>query len=169
MVWSPDGGSLAFASRRSGNPDLWRVDLSGGPPQQLTRDPHGAWIKSWESDLIYYVIGGGADPAQRAEMWAIPSDGGSGHKVHDMLFNSGTGGTITASGLVVEASSAARGVQLWRPPDGIPTRLTSGQDIHPALSPNGQQVAFRRVFTNLEFDLWQADVSRLLGQEPLLP
>src|SRR5262249_40595750 len=43
--WTPDGKALVFFSLRSGNADIWTVDLevpkmAGTPPRQLTIDPH---------------------------------------------------------------------------------------------------------------------------------
>jgi len=35
-VWSPDGQSIAFASDRSGNYDIYTIDLNGGGTQRLT-------------------------------------------------------------------------------------------------------------------------------------
>jgi len=35
-AFAPDGGSLVFASERSGQFELWRVDVRGGAPTQLT-------------------------------------------------------------------------------------------------------------------------------------
>ncbi len=35
-AFAPDGGSLVFASERSGQFELWRIDLRGGAPSQIT-------------------------------------------------------------------------------------------------------------------------------------
>ena len=35
-AFAPDGGSLVFASERSGQFELWRIDLRGGVPSQIT-------------------------------------------------------------------------------------------------------------------------------------
>ena len=35
-VWSPDGKSIAFASDRFGNPDIFIVSADGGTPRRLT-------------------------------------------------------------------------------------------------------------------------------------
>lgn len=34
--WYPDGSFIAFTSRRSGNPSIWKIDPQGGDPIQLT-------------------------------------------------------------------------------------------------------------------------------------
>lgn len=39
--WSPDGGSLAFLSNRSGKSQVWMLDLGGGEAYQVTDLPKG--------------------------------------------------------------------------------------------------------------------------------
>lgn len=46
-TWSPDGKTLIFESSRSGDPNLWKVTLSGGEPEQLTRYQEGARAPAW--------------------------------------------------------------------------------------------------------------------------
>jgi Tol biopolymer transport system component len=47
--WSPDGQSVAFASQsRSNSPEIWRVAIAGGAPEQLT---HGGGFRGdWSPD-----------------------------------------------------------------------------------------------------------------------
>jgi Tol biopolymer transport system component len=45
--FSPDGQSLVFQSDRSGRSQIWRVDLAGGEPMQLTSLPGGARDPVW--------------------------------------------------------------------------------------------------------------------------
>jgi TolB protein len=46
-AWSPDGTHLIFESTRSGQPELWKVSLDGGEPEQLTRHKRGARAPVW--------------------------------------------------------------------------------------------------------------------------
>ena len=48
--WSPDGQSLAFASDRSGNWDIWIVDLNSGKTLQVTTDPSLDNCPDWSPD-----------------------------------------------------------------------------------------------------------------------
>jgi DNA-binding winged helix-turn-helix (wHTH) protein/Tol biopolymer transport system component len=70
---SPDGRYLVFSSDRSGTFNLWRVDLRGGEPVQLTSgegevsprfSPNGRWIVYQRG----YPTGVG--------IWRVPVDGG---------------------------------------------------------------------------------------------
>ena len=44
-VWSPDGGSIAYASNRSGNNDLYIVPSDGGTTRRRTC----GWTSAWSS------------------------------------------------------------------------------------------------------------------------
>lgn len=48
-AWLPDGKTLIFESSRSGDPNLWKVTLLGGEPEQLTRYEEGARAPVWYS------------------------------------------------------------------------------------------------------------------------
>lgn len=48
--WSPDGKRILFESNRSGNNQLWLIDLSGGEAQQLTNISTSAGTGIWSRD-----------------------------------------------------------------------------------------------------------------------
>jgi Tol biopolymer transport system component len=47
---SPDGRWLAYDSDRSGNGDIWKVSVDGGPAQQLTTSPTGDYVQDFSPD-----------------------------------------------------------------------------------------------------------------------
>lgn len=48
--WSPDGSSILFESNRSGESQLWIIDLNGGEARQLTNISTGTSNGIWSSD-----------------------------------------------------------------------------------------------------------------------
>jgi Tol biopolymer transport system component len=45
--FSPDGRRLVFISDRSGKPQAWVINLSGGEPRQITDLPGGVGAADW--------------------------------------------------------------------------------------------------------------------------
>lgn len=48
--WSPDGAKILFESTRSGDSQLWVIDLAGGEAKQLTKISTGASNGTWSPD-----------------------------------------------------------------------------------------------------------------------
>jgi len=84
-AWSPDGGSIVFASARHAErddddaSDIWRVDAKGGTPQRLTATTGPVLLPSFSPDgrSIAYLT----RPAKNAygrnvRLHVVPSDGG---------------------------------------------------------------------------------------------
>jgi Tol biopolymer transport system component len=79
---SPDGREIVWASRRTGNTNLWKMDLNGNNETQLTSgvgeyfpeySPDGKWI-------LYTAY----DPASGFwSVWKIPAGGGSPARMTD--------------------------------------------------------------------------------------
>ncbi|MBV9306762.1 MAG: PD40 domain-containing protein [Acidobacteriaceae bacterium] len=67
--WSHDGRWLYFASRRSGERQVWKVPAEGGPVVQVTR--HGGWdpLESPDGQYLYCVKPGNS-------IWRMPLPGG---------------------------------------------------------------------------------------------
>jgi len=49
-VWSPDGRSILFTSRRNDNRDLYLIDVASGTLRRLTTDPGDDRYPSWSPD-----------------------------------------------------------------------------------------------------------------------
>jgi len=56
-AWSPDGGTIAFSSTRTGRSEIFTVPAAGGTAVQLTNELGGAFNPAWSADgsTIYYT------------------------------------------------------------------------------------------------------------------
>lgn len=70
----PDGRYLLFTSDRAGTPNIWRTEMDGNNPRQLTSgsgedyphcSPDGKWV-------VYTLMGAG-----KPTLWRVPIDGGA--------------------------------------------------------------------------------------------
>jgi serine/threonine protein kinase len=83
---SPDGHFIVFVSYRSGPPHLWRVDIDGNNPKQLTDSPLDTWEPpdcspdgKW---VIYAKLG------TEKGIWKVSMDGGIPIRLTDAQANS---------------------------------------------------------------------------------
>ncbi len=164
-VWSPDGRSIAFASDRNGNFDVFIMSSEGGQARQLTFNSASelptAFTPDGRSVLFNAAI---QDPATSAlfpanaltELYSVPVGGGRitqvlGTPAEMVSFNSR--GTCflyqDRKGSEDEwrkhhTSSITRDIWLYDTTTGRHTNLTSraGEDRNPVFSPDGRQVYF---------------------------
>src|SRR5699024_5670205 len=54
--FSPDGRKMVFQSERSGVPQIWLIETSGGEARQLTTCKHGAQNPHWDKDGRYVIF-----------------------------------------------------------------------------------------------------------------
>jgi Tol biopolymer transport system component len=71
--WSPDGKWLAMVAQRSGNFDLFRIPVTGGPEQRLTSSPGYDDGPDYSPDgkWIYF----NSDRSKGWDIWRMPPDG----------------------------------------------------------------------------------------------
>lgn len=79
---SRDGKRIAFASDRSGQPNLWVMNADGSSPVALTKDPEARYMEpAWAPDgRSIAVVRRSAVPGfgvyiPRTEIWSVPVDG----------------------------------------------------------------------------------------------
>jgi Tol biopolymer transport system component len=72
-AWSPDGARLAFYSGRSGNDDIWAINIDGSGEAQLTKDPASDRRPTWSPDGTKIVFD--SDRAGNHDIWIMNADG----------------------------------------------------------------------------------------------
>jgi Tol biopolymer transport system component len=87
LVWSPDGGSIAYDDSQL---SIWRVDLATGTPVRLTTDDpsHGveSWQPSWSPDGTTIAYTRFQTCFRCTAIWLMNSDGTSPHQIYEQTF-----------------------------------------------------------------------------------
>jgi len=164
-VWSPDGKTIAFASDRHGNFDVFSIPAEGGNPRRLTLHSSPDYPYSFTPDGLHILFGsvqGDAaenrqyPTASQPEVYQVPVTGGQVRRwlstpaedisVHPKgklyLYHDKRGGENPWRKHHV--SSISRDVWLYDPSTGRHTRLTSfqGEDRNPVFSADGKSVYY---------------------------
>lgn len=72
-AFSPDGRSIAYASDRAGNFDIWVQSLYGGEARQLTHSPASDTQPAWSPDGRHIVF---RSERNKGGLFLVPAEGG---------------------------------------------------------------------------------------------
>ena len=144
---SRDGQWLAFDSDREGNPDIYRMPLAGGEPQQITTDPSFDFIPSWSPDGKELVFHSWRNESR--DVFVVSATGGDERMV--------AGGPAMefypdwapdGRSVVFHSDRTAGGNQVFvatRGPDGVwqaPRQLTRDGGIFARWAPDGSTIVY---------------------------
>jgi Tol biopolymer transport system component/DNA-binding winged helix-turn-helix (wHTH) protein len=102
--WSRDGNAVYFASNRSGNWQVWRLEISTGRETQITQHGGFAAFESYEAKTLYY------SKFDRGGIWKMPVGGGQEVLVTDSLHLGYWGNfAVTDNGLYLVDADAKGG------------------------------------------------------------
>ena len=140
---SPDGKSLAFDSDRSGNMDIYRINIDGSGLQQLTTNSADEFRPVWSPDgkqILFQSWRSG-----NRDVYAINADGSGEHLVvggpkHEWSESWSPDGKTVA----ITSDRDGKGINVWTVPStgGPPRRLTSEGGFGPRFSPDGTMIAY---------------------------
>ena len=141
---SPDGGRIAFASFRSGGPEIWVAGRDGSGLQQLTSlDGIEVVVGGWSPDGERIVFDATVDG--NSDVYVVGAEGGLARRLTTEPSIDGLA-SWSADGRWIYFSSTRAGVipDVWRVSvDGGPaTRMTVNGGFEPKVSPDGQYLFY---------------------------
>lgn len=141
-VYSPNGEWVLFSSNRSGNLDLWEVSTITGALRRITDDPADDWDPAFTPDgrnILWSSRRGG-----HLEIWMAEADGSNARQVtHDGL--DAENPTMTRDGrwiIYASANPDKKGIWKIHPDGSAATRLVTGDDVIPEVSPDGRYAVY---------------------------
>jgi WD40 repeat protein len=140
--YSPDGKRIVFSSTRSGNIDVWQIEVENGTISRLTDGPGTEYDPGFTPDgkkIIYTSDRSGHD-----EIYLAEADGSGVSKVTDDGVDA-ENGTMTKDGQwIVYVSSNPSKTGIWRiHPDGSGGhRIAAGAYSNPEVSPDGEYALY---------------------------
>jgi serine/threonine protein kinase len=141
-VYSPDGSRIRFASNRTGNLDLWEIELGSGRLSQLTDDRAQDWDPGFAADgegILWSSDRGGG-----FEIWSAASDGSRARQLSDDGLDA-ENPTVAPGGkwiLYWSANAEKRGVWRMRPDGTSHEQLVKGSYLQTDVSDDGRFVGF---------------------------
>ncbi len=163
--YSPDGSRIVFASRRTGNDEIWVCDRDGRNPVQLTflGGPR-AGSPRWSPDGRFIAFDSWLDGGPRARIYVISSRGGAIRRVMpDSLY----GGVPSWSrdGRWIYAGTADGAVWKFPVGEGRAVRVMS-DGSSPRESPDGEWLYYVRPVDSESTAIWRRPVAG--GEESLV-
>jgi len=141
-VYSPDGSRIRFASNRTGNLDLWEIELASGRLSQLTDDRAQDWDPAFAADgegILWASDRGGA-----FEVWSAARDGSRARQLSDDGLDAENPCVAQDGEWIVYWSANPEKLGVWRMrPDGTsPERILDGNYLQTAISDDGRWAGF---------------------------
>jgi len=158
-AYSADGRTVVFSSNRSGNLDVWSMDVVTGELSQLTDDAAQDWDPGFTPDGRHLLFSSDRDGP--LEIWMANADGSDARRVTSDGVDA-ENPTMTADGEWIVYSSGNPdhlGVFRIRPDGTDATRLADGNYTNPEVSPDGRWVLFVTSATTLESEVRVVEVA----------
>jgi Tol biopolymer transport system component/DNA-binding winged helix-turn-helix (wHTH) protein len=151
MAWTPDG-RIVYRSNAGGSAEIWVMNADGSNPTQLTVDAGARRGLTVSPDGRYIFFA--SDRAGYFNIWRMDSDGGNLKQL-----TSGDGEfypQCTPDGHWVVYQRGEVDPRLWKVPTdgGKPEQLTQRHALRPAVSPDGELIAYHYLDSDLDRSQW---------------
>ncbi|HZH35130.1 MAG TPA: hypothetical protein VEX64_09835, partial [Pyrinomonadaceae bacterium] len=162
VAWANDNRILYF-SNDGGKPEIWRMQIDGTNPEQLTVNANASFgmsVSPIDGSLVFCSTVDGKHALQITD-----SEGRNMRRLTEGTEDVFPNFTPDGKSVIFQRGLNDKTLTLWRYDlaDGKITRLTETQASHPAVSPDGAQIAY--YFMDRETDnLWRVGlISSLNG------
>jgi TolB protein len=159
-AWSPNGASIAFASKRSGTFEIYVSRADGSGTRRLTTAQGDDLHPTWSSDGKRIAFGRGA------RIVVMNADGSAPRAVSSGRLGDDASPAWSPDGRWIAFVRRQRGdvereIWLTRPDGSGARRLTSlhGSSINPAWSPDGRRIVFASNVVGSLYDLYIVTVA----------
>ena len=170
-AYSPDGKWIAVDASWVGPRRIWIVNNQGSNPEQITTDLSEALSHvnpHWSPDgkkIVFQHIERTKFDIQLVDVASKTAEWITNDLYQDL-------NPVWSGEFIYFTSYRSGGLNLWRIPAssrGVPQQLTigAGQDVQPAISPDGKQLAFTILRQNA--DVWRLPVAPNNGKVTGLP
>jgi len=141
-TYSPDGKRILFSSNRSGNLDLWTMELSTGAVRQVTDDSAQDWDPAFTPDGKQILWD--SDRTGHLEVWSANLDGSAARQVtQDGVDAENPTETPDRNWIVYwSGNSEKRGVWKVHPDGSGAVRLLETDAVGTDVSPDGRAVLY---------------------------
>ena len=150
MVWSPDGGKVAFVSKQTGRSEIFvaRSDGAGSPELMPATDASWKYVEDWSPDgkfVVFRVV----DPVTKGDLWLLPMSGEGKPEAYLKTTYTESSARVSPDGRWLayqsdEAGSPEVYVQSF-PKPGRKVRVSGDGGFGPAWSRGGKELLY---FTN---------------------
>lgn len=164
MAWTPDG-RIVYRSNAGGSADIWVMNADGSNPKQLTVDARASRGLSVSPDNRYIFFA--SDRAGQFNIWRVEADGSNLKQL-----TSGDGEFYphtTPDGRWVVYQRGELEPRLWKVPaeGGEPFQLTETRASRPAVSPDGELIAYAYLDPDVDRSRWRIGIVSSAGGMPL--
>ena len=159
-AWSPDGRRLAFTSTRTGNEEIFVLDVATGMQRNITGNAARDHDPTWSPDGSRLAFASGRDGD--SEIYVIPVTGGATSR---LTFNPAVDQQPAWSSTGVIAFASNRGgdfdLHVMDSQGGGLRRLTleAGSDVDPSWAPDGSRLAYAHHTGGGQYDVYSIGVA----------